>query len=690
MIFNAKSMSCEFRRLEGTEDDLYELVVVRPSSPAQHMPLAFYTFPDLNEWSTKDLYKPHPTVPDHWLYSGRIDSVIVFSNGEKLNPVSIEETVSAHARLRGALVVGQGKFQAALILEPTVYPPNAEEEEKLVEDVWSLIQEANKKTVAHGRISKDLVMVARSEKAFSRSPKGNIHRYITTKLYEDEINDLYENAQVAGLSVTFDMISDEALFKSLQTVFTSIGSPPLEPDMDFFAAGVDSLQVMTVTRKIRASLRAANLETGITTATIYSHPTLQKLSEYLRSGNATGSDLTDIETTKHLLAQFTQDLPAAVGDKLKPVFNRQTVVLTGSTGSLGSYLLDALIACPNVQKIIALNRYDDGGRENQESTNRSRGLSTSWDKVCFLRADLASPTLGLSSADYTMLQTETDKIVHNAWPVNFHYSTASFAPNVAGVRHLLDLAAAARKKPAIVFVSSRGAVDQWSSPDLVPESHLADLGLASPGYGRAKAVASLVLDAGGQASAVPCASIRLGQIAGPKTAQGQWNAAEFVPSLIKSSVYLGVLPASLGAMSDVDWVGVEDMAGLILDVAGVTVDVLVDDIKGYFHAVNPRTTTWQALVPAIMEVYGDRIKEVVSLEKWIARLEKSASDTGEPEENPAVKLLDTYRAFLDADKAGLGFVALSTDRTKERSPTMRGLEAVTPEMMKHWCRQWSL
>jgi hypothetical protein len=56
----------------------------------------------------------------------------------------------------------------------------------------------------------------------------------------------------------------------------------------------------------------------------------------------------------------------------------------------------------------------------------------------------------------------------------------------------------------------------------------------------------------------------LGQIAGPKSEEVQWNKAEFVSSLIRSSVYLGVLLDALGSMSVVDWVAVEDMAGLVL------------------------------------------------------------------------------------------------------------------------------
>ena len=35
----------------------------------------FYTFPDIHEWRTKDLFEPHPTKPGLWRYRGRRDDV---------------------------------------------------------------------------------------------------------------------------------------------------------------------------------------------------------------------------------------------------------------------------------------------------------------------------------------------------------------------------------------------------------------------------------------------------------------------------------------------------------------------------------------------------------------------------------------------------------------------------------------
>lgn len=93
-IFNPNLCGIEWRKQEGEYGDVYELVYIRKDKdPAKHMQGYFYTFPEEKEVSTKDLYTKHPKLPNYWLHHGRADDIIVFSNGEKLNPVTIEGIV---------------------------------------------------------------------------------------------------------------------------------------------------------------------------------------------------------------------------------------------------------------------------------------------------------------------------------------------------------------------------------------------------------------------------------------------------------------------------------------------------------------------------------------------------------------------------------------------------------------------
>ena len=98
------------------------------------------------------------------------------------------------------------------------------------------------------------------------------------------------------------------------------------------------------------------------------------------------------------------------------IVRRFTVLLTGSTGNLGTYLLDALVCDPQITKIYCLNRSRDAP-EKQALTHQARALTSVLDsqRVCFLQADCAADNLGLSIGDYNMLAQDVDIVIHNAW-----------------------------------------------------------------------------------------------------------------------------------------------------------------------------------------------------------------------------------------------------------------------------------
>ncbi|KAK4233215.1 hypothetical protein C8A03DRAFT_39096 [Achaetomium macrosporum] len=702
-IYNSEVFGAEWRK--SAEKDTYELVIVRKDKHPGYQGI-FYTFPDAQEYSTKDLYRPHPTLPDHWIYHGRVDNIIVFSNGEKLNPADIEHIMMDHPGVRGALVVGSNRFQPALIVEPAHHPKSEEDAKAFLDSVWPYVVKANKETVAHGQIGRQFLVLSNPDKPFLRAPKGTIQRAATIKLYQEEIDTIYERAgEVASSEAPrLDLSSAEALTRSIETLFEKwLRAPKLEPDTDFFVAGVDSMQVINASRLLRAGLEAAGIRVDasvLATRVIYGHPTSRRLAEYLFSvvtkqgQDATTGEVHDEEhAMEALLEKYTHDMtpPSPDNEKPAPADDDQVVIITGTTGALGSYMLDLALHSPRVKKVICLNRSADA-EARQRKGNASRGLLTSFppEKVEFLHADLSRFDLGLGKETYTRLLQSVDRVIHNQWPVNFNMPVESFEPHIRGVRHLADFASGAAKRVPIVFISSIGTVDGWDRPsEPVPEGSLRDLSLPRGGYGRSKLVSSLILEEATKISGVPTEIIRVGQIAGPAGEKGVWNRQEWLPSLIASSVYLGVLPDSLGPMSTVDWTPIEGIAAMVLEVAGVTEQVAVEEINGYFHGVNPEKVEWRILAEAVRGVYGkERIKGLVRLDEWVSRLEESQSRTEDISKNPGVKLLDTYKTWARAATEGQGFVQMAMERTKGRSKTMREMRAVTPELMRNWCRQW--
>lgn len=93
-------------------------------------------------------------------------------------------------------------------------------------------------------------------------------------------------------------------------------------------------------------------------------------------------------------------------DGKTPQDTKCTVLLTGSTGGLGCYLL-ALLACsPSVSRVYALNRVSQsssGLLQRQELALIDRGLDKgimNLDTLVFLEADLSAPRFGLPEHVY--------------------------------------------------------------------------------------------------------------------------------------------------------------------------------------------------------------------------------------------------------------------------------------------------
>ena len=657
----------------------------------------------MQEYHTKDLYRPHPTLKNHWIYQGRADNIIVFSTGEKLNPVSIEDMVMSSNELKGALVVGTDRFQPALILEPVKFPQNDVERDNLINRVWPLVVRANKETVAHGQIGHQFVALSNPAKPFLRAGKGTIQRAGTVKLYKDDIDKIYANAEKVSSTEApkFDLRSRDGLMEAIMHLFQKrLRTPHLDPDTDFFSAGVDSMQVINAARLIRAGLEAEAIQvdaSAMATRVIYGNPTPRRLADYLfgvvkRGGQdaVDGGEVHEEDAIKYLVEKYTQDIPHGHANKPEPEDEGQTIIITGTTGGLGSYLLNIAAASPRVKKIICLNRSEDG-QTRQFQVSHERGLDdTDFSKAEFLQADLSYSDFALGKETYDRLLRETDRIIHNQWPVNWNIPVESFEPHIRGVRHLADFSREAAKQVPIVFISSIASTDKWPHKDIpVPERAFSDLDLAAGGYGRSKLASSLILDKASEMSGIPTEVIRVGQIAGPSSQHGYWNRQEWLPSIIASSLYLGMLPSDLGIMSVVDWTPIEGMANLVLEVSGITIPVPLRDINGYFHGVNPSRTTWAELVPAVQEFYGDRIKKIVSFDEWVRELEKSQLATEDVSKNPGVKLIDSYKSWLQMEKEGRSYVIMDMTRTKERSPTMRHMKPITPALMKNWASQWN-
>ena len=582
-------MGGEFRPYEN---DLHELVIVRDPK-YEHAQGIFATFPDLQEYSMKDLYSRHPSKPDLWAYHGRTDDIIIFSNAEKLNPVTMEGLIGSHPEVLSALIVGQGYFQSALLVEPRQHPISEEAKAKLLESIWPLVARANQGCPDYAVISKDLVFFTPPGRPFVRTAKGTVLRSATVTAFKKEIDEMYGisvnqpnediTAKVSGVNMAADLASLQPFLHRILS--EELGTNDFDDDTEFSTIGLDSLHVMNMVRKVNAALDKSNkVHIRVTQHVVYYNHTVNKLAAAVMAileqdqgvkvqGVPAGSQ-DRIQAMQALLAASTSELPVSARAPMQAPSGKKTVILTGSTGSLGSYLLDRLLADPSVTKVYCFERVHHEGAsdlERQVRAMKDHGLDTdvSNDRVSFLDIDLALPYFGLTRSTYVALLRTVTHILHDAWEVNFELPLESFIPtHIHGVRQFIDFSSHSTFGAFLFFVSSVSSVMNWplAHEGPVPEQVIEDWSVSSPmGYAESKLVSERILANASCLAGVPTATVRVGQIAGPTTKAGSWHKTEWFPSLIASSKFMGMVPETLGAMDRVDWIPVDVLAQIIVE-----------------------------------------------------------------------------------------------------------------------------
>ncbi|TKA80613.1 hypothetical protein B0A49_02045 [Cryomyces minteri] len=559
--------------LRPISDDLYELVIERrKGSEAQQC--VFMTFPELQEFSIKDLYSRHPdpAKADHWRYRGRADDVVVFENGEKLNPLTMEAVVCKHRDVQAVLVVASGPFQAALLVELRDGAMADMDHDDKVEATWPVVEEANEDCPRHGRLTKSLIVFTSKDKPMARAGKGSVQRAPTIALYKDEIDQAYEeNARVndQGPAISDDATAEDVVIAVRQIIEQIAPKTITKDDDNFFQTGLDSLHALQTTRKLKSLFRnRPTISSKISPSLIYSNPTIAWLSEALSFPDGPSQAYHDKDRSELIggiidsQAQKLLALPPVARSTFqhaRPAVSK-TILLTGSTGNLGS---------------------------------ASQPRST--------------PN----------------------WPID---------ADIAGLRNLMILSAASMTRFFLVSsisAATRWAAAGYEGD--VPERVIHDAGVAERmGYAESKYIAEqmltlpLAFKTFADPTIDPDAQHPITGPVSPAYAQkGVWNPRELLPSLIAPSRHLRMLPESLGEMDTVDWVPVDVPADVVVEAMDA------DDAEGeervngkdklrdandadddaaskakakgsgaqrqmqVLDLVNPRRSTWQSLVPRV-------------------------------------------------------------------------------------------
>ena len=539
----------------------------------------------------------------------------------------------------------------------------------------------------------------------SRQPEATF-RFIESRLQPSKSHHGVPIQHSNGHSINFkDDVSSLQLAKSLQSWLRKIISraadlKELGDHDNFVALGMVSAQLNVAVIEINSfaiDIAGRSRTANITMDDIKSNPSISTLAHAIV--NAMHKQETPISMdasrslgssmqVQNLLLAYMKDLPTGtakfVGERERPT----CVMLVGSTGSIGSYVLHNLLQTSQVGYIFCLNR-SVTAFERQTRSHREKGLATDFppSRVTFLHGIMTSQDFGLSQSVRDEVRQNVTHIILNAWPMRWSLPLSAFEPSFQALRRLIDFSASSPNRPPIMYMSSIAAFLHSASP--IPERSYKSSAITGPtGYSQSKNIGERLLDAASEQSGIRHIVCRVCQTAGPvlnKENKGTWNPFEWAPMLIASSRYMGKVPASLGGNETIDWIPVDIIAQVLVELL-----MLKEESDGapgarVYNVVNPRVSTWHSLIPAVLAYRNsddEKPLEVVSLRAWVDCLQSSPRSRL----NPAANIMEFYRDL--ADGAGGSAPRFDTTETAKRSAVLAGTQAVNKEWMDRWMRQW--
>jgi thioester reductase-like protein len=496
----------------------------------------------------------------------------------------------------------------------------------------------------------------------------------------------------------------ELFVRHIISSLTDITKHDVNADTNLFDLGVDSACVVTIVNAINNHFLKLGIPAALRSRTVYASPsvralaaTIHALSQYRDPTLVKDNDRSKMQSLYDL---HTKNLPC-LSKELRQTPQQQVVILTGSTGYLGSYILDALRRdIPHLSRIICL----DAGPNSRQTLQRSlalKGLAKlpgnwwSWisfgqhqdgPSVSCYDADLSQSSFGLSQEDFDDLLSSATLIFHGTWSVNFNLPLDAYASHVTSVRRLVDFSARSMFGARIFFLSDWSAVSGHDDSVLEKIYEDWDMPLRN-GYSQSKFVSERILDTAYRESGVPVTICRLGQAAGPSTSNGTWPKEDWFPTLIASSAHLHKIPDDLGRLDPTDWTPIDLLARVIVELSARPTKANTEETLVY-HVTNPSVHDWRIQRSNVLAAFNTAKEkpQTVPLQVWLQSLRESASDPNVAR-NPALKLLDFFEEIAQV-RVRVPYLEIS--RTVGLSVNMFNLEATSRMDMMKWMKAWDL
>ncbi|KAJ8488656.1 hypothetical protein ONZ45_g13887 [Pleurotus djamor] len=365
------------------------------------------------------------------------------------------------------------------------------------------------------------------------------------------------------------------------------------------------------------------------------------------------------------------------------------VLITGSTGILGSHILQNLINDDRVQSVFTLNRMAATPvNERQAISFRKFSLDSSTlssTKLTSLEGNISEPRLGLDDVTYDKLLDSVTVIIHCAWIMNHKIPVHAFEPLIVGTVNLINFAHESRESSVqFVFASSITAVQNFGCVGQVPDAVLGDARVSlDTGYGEAKHIVEKIL----ASSQLRSCSVRM-----PQLYLDAWPMTGWLPFLIKSGYNLGQFPAVSGK---VDWLPADYTSRFTIEVAlGCAEKPQVINVRHPLPVDFPAVLGW--IQDAISAKQGGKFSPLPSVptSSWLASVRRSQIAGMAPQDVPVIKLFEFFvkvaerQEHMDSVPIVGGLPLMDVTAARSINPLLDQLKPLDKETVAGWVGYW--
>ncbi|KAG1445794.1 hypothetical protein G6F56_009790 [Rhizopus delemar] len=319
-----------------------------------------------NGFDSNDLFREDPDSPGSYLYVGRRDDTLIMENGEKTNPIPMENTIRQSPVVYQVAVLGHGYQCTSALIEIDMKVAINYGPEEIIALVHEAVEDANNECPSHSVILPQMIKILPFNKSLPSTDKGTVIRKRAESMYKNLVETMYKNF-LEGPQKKTD--SDTSTWSAEQTEYFLVQSAAQvlrlpesalrDHQKSIFDLGLNSLTAIQLRNAISQNFN------NVPQNFLFQHPSIRSMREALMSDEQV--DPAEVMEARYqqtqalaesYLERAKNDFPVAKND-YEAKKKDKVVLLSGATGSLGSFMLRHLLQDKSVKKVYCLIRGQD-------------------------------------------------------------------------------------------------------------------------------------------------------------------------------------------------------------------------------------------------------------------------------------------------------------------------------------------